>query len=118
VVGVGVPTPSGFGLRPHQSLGETIVPADRYRPSPRDFPARIEPPNYPQGTQIRKVDPQNGRISWKGHIFRIGKPFRGKPVAVRPTPQPGTYNVYYRHHHIRTITLPEVSTMSPNTCPP
>ena len=92
--------------RPHESLGETTVPADRYHPSPRDLPTRIEEPAYPDGTHTRKADTFNGRIRWKGHTYRIGKAFRGRTVGVRPTPQDGTYHVYYRHHHIRTITLP------------
>ncbi len=100
--------------RPHESLGETIVPADRYQPSPRPFPTGIAPVDYPPNWHPRKVD-QTAKLSFQGHTFRIGKPFKGRTVAVAPTPTPGTYHVYYRHHHIRTLDL---STMSPNTCPP
>lgn len=99
--------------RPHESLGETVAPADRYQPSPRPYPERIPPPDYPDGTDIRQVD--HGRISWRGQRWRVGKAFHGKPVAIRPTTTDGQYTVHYRHHQIRTINL---STMSPNTCPP
>jgi len=99
--------------RPHQSLGETVVPADRYQPSPRPYPEHVNPPDYPDGADIRTVD--HGRISWRGHRWRVGKAFHGKPVAIRPTTSDGIYTVYYRHHPIRTINL---STMSPNTRPP
>lgn len=92
--------------RPHDSLGETVVPADRYRPSPRDLPTRIEEPAYPDGTHHRRVDTINGTISWRGHTHRVGRAFRGRTVGIRSTPQEGTYHVYYRHHHIRTITTP------------
>jgi transposase InsO family protein len=99
--------------RPHQSLGETVVPADRYQPSPRPYPDHIEPPHYPDGTDVRTVD--HSRFSWRGHLWRAGRAFHGKQVGVRPTTLEGVHIVYYRHHPIRTINL---STMSPNTCPP
>jgi transposase InsO family protein len=92
--------------RPHQALGETIAPVDRYRPSPRSFPTEIPPPAYPPGTHVRKADDYNGRIRFRGATFRVGKAFRGHHVGIRPTTTPGLYTVHYRHHHIRTITLP------------
>ena len=91
--------------RPHESLGETIVPADRYQPSPRCYPDRIPPPEYPDGTELRTVA-SHARFAFKGHLFRAGKAFRGRTIGIRPTPTDGTYHVYYRHHHLRTITLP------------
>jgi transposase InsO family protein len=100
--------------RPHDSLGETVVPADRYQPSPRPYPETIPPPDYPPGADIRHVD-ASGRFSWRGQRRRAGKAFTGKTVAVQPTTTDGVYTVHYRHHPIRTINL---STISPNTCPP
>lgn len=100
--------------RPHESLGETTVPADRYGPSPRSMPATITEPVYPDHWQLRTVA-DNSRISYQGHLYRMGKPFRGLTVAIAPTPQPGTYNVYYRHRHIKTLDTQQLSAMSPNT---
>jgi len=99
--------------RPHQSLGETVVPADRYQPSPRPYPEHVEPPDYPDGSDIRTVT--HSRFSWRGRRWRAGKAFHGKTIAIRPTTTDGIYTVYYRHHPIRTINL---SPMSPNTCHP
>jgi hypothetical protein len=96
--------------RPHQSLGETTVPADRYQPSPNPMPTTITEPTYPDHWAIRTVSP-NTTISFQGHRYRIGKPFRGRQVAIAPTTLPDTYHVYYRHHQIKTLNL---STMSPN----
>lgn len=99
--------------RPHEALGETTVPADRYQPSPRNLPDRIEPPRYPDHWHLRKVD-SSATISFQGTRYRIGKPFRGRTIALAPTTNPTTYHAHYRHHRIQTL---ELSTMSPNTRP-
>lgn len=99
--------------RPHDSLGPTVVPADRYQPSPRPYPATIPPPDYPDGADIRTVA-THARFSWRGHLWRTGKAFAGKQAAIQPTTTDGQYTVYYRHHPIRTINL-KPSPMSPNT---
>jgi transposase InsO family protein len=96
--------------RPHEALGETIVPGDRYRPSPRSLPATITEVVYPANWHIRKVD-SAARTSFRGYRIRTGKAFRGRYVAIAPTTDPDTFHLYYRHHEIRTINL---STMSPN----
>ena len=73
--------------RPHESLGETIVPADRYAPSPRSLPDTIPDPVYPSNWLIRKVD-SSARVSLNGHRIPVGKPFRGRSIAIAPTPRP------------------------------
>ena len=102
--------------RPHQALGETAVPADRYQPSPRPIPDTITEATYPDHWDIRTVS-TNIRISYRGHLYRIGKPFRGLRVAIAPTTERDIYHVYYRHHHIKTLDTLKVSTMSPNARP-
>lgn len=99
--------------RPHESLGETVVPADRYQASPRAFPDQLPALEYPQSVVVRKVS-DKASISFKGHSYRVGKAFRGLLVGVRPTTTDGVYDVFYRHFHIKTIDL---STMSPNARP-
>ena len=99
--------------RPHQSLGETVVPADRYRPSPRTMPATLPELSFPQGSQVRKVT-ERADISFKGKRIRVGKPFRGLHVGVRPTTTDGVFDIYYRHRKVKTFDL---STISPNARP-
>lgn len=99
--------------RPHQALGETVVPADRYQPSTRSMPAEIPPPDYPAGSIIRTVT-DGGRISFRNTTYRVGRAFIGHRVALRPTTTDGQYQVHYRHHHIRTINL-QLSGTNPNT---
>jgi transposase InsO family protein len=99
--------------RPHQALGETTVPADRYRPSPRSMPDRIDDPAYPDHWELRKVD-SSARAQFHNRRVRTGKAFRGRYVAFAPTTEPDIFHIYWRHHLIRTIDL---STMSPNARP-
>lgn len=50
--------------RPHEALDQA-VPATRYQPSPRPWPRRLPPLEYPGHAEIRRVD-QNGYVSWQG----------------------------------------------------
>jgi len=89
--------------RPHDSLNGA-VPADRYQPSARSMPTRIEPVDYPPGYQTRKVDAA-ARISYQGTLYKIGKAFTGQTVGIIPTTQDGILQIVYRHQPIRTINL-------------
>lgn len=91
--------------RPHDSLGETVVPADRYQASDRPMPTSIAEPQYDTGTDVRKVS-ANGRFSWHKQSLRVGKAFTSRHIGIRPTTTDGQYQILYRHHHIRTISLP------------
>ena len=69
--------------RPHEALG-LEVPANHYQVSPRPLPETLPALEYGPGDQVRKVD-VTGRISFQGQVFRVGKAFRGQPVALRPS---------------------------------
>jgi putative transposase len=49
-------------LRPHEALADE-TPASIYRPSPRPYPARLSPLEYPAHFEIRRVS-RNGGIRW------------------------------------------------------
>lgn len=89
--------------RPHDAL-DGDVPADRYQPSTRSMPARIEPVEYPSHLHVRKVS-QQSRISFQNRKIRIGTAFVGRYVAVAPTDVDGVFDIYYRDQNVRTITL-------------
>src|SRR5262245_13395024 len=89
--------------RPHQAL-RMAVPASRYQVSPRSFPEVLPPIEYGPGDVIRKVQ-VGGKISFQNRDFRIGKAFRGYPVALRPTLQDGIFKVYFCSHQIAEIQL-------------
>jgi transposase InsO family protein len=89
--------------RPHDALG-LAVPADRYCSSPRPFPETLPPIEYGPGDSVRKVD-QNGFISFKNRPWRIGKAFRGQPIALRATIEDGVFSAHYCAHRIAAIDL-------------
>ncbi|HEY0779517.1 MAG TPA: IS481 family transposase [Gemmatirosa sp.] len=48
--------------RPHEALGQ-VTPASRYAPSPRPYPARLAPLEYPAHWEVRRVS-RNGGVRW------------------------------------------------------
>ena len=59
---------------------------------------------YDSDDQVRTVD-VNGRISFMGRPFRVGKAFRGKQVALRPTSTDGVWKVFFSIQLIASIDL-------------
>ena len=89
--------------RPHHAL-ELDTPASRYTISPRSFPQVLSIIEYDSDDQVRTVD-VNGRISFMGRTFRVGKAFRGKQVALRPTSTDGIWTVFFSIQPIASIDL-------------
>ena len=89
--------------RPHHAL-DLDTPASRYTPSLRSFPQALPIIEYDSDDQVRTVD-VNGRISFMGRLFRVGKAFRGKQVALRPTSTDGVWNVFFSIQLIASIDL-------------
>ena len=89
--------------RPHDALG-LEPPGTRYRVSPRVFPDKLPAIEYGPGDAVRKVD-SDGFISLKNRRWRIGKAFRGQPVAVRPTSEDGVFSVHYCAQPIGRLDL-------------
>lgn len=89
--------------RPHQAIGYA-VPADRYRPSCRTFHDAVTPFDYPEGDIIRRVH-AGGRIFLLGRMFRVGRAFHGKDIALRPTGSDGLLQAYFRTTPIATLDL-------------
>jgi len=91
-------------IRPHDALG-LDVPASRYRPSNREYPATLPPIEYASALKVRRVD-VNGRISFQNRSFKISKALAGKPIALQPDPQnDAIQHVYFCHHQVRSIDL-------------
>lgn len=90
-------------VRPHEALGMAL-PASRYQLSHRSFPEQLPPLEYGAIDQVRKVQ-GDGKISFRNREFRVGKAFRGYPVALRPTAEDGLYEIYFATHRILLVDL-------------
>ncbi len=89
--------------RPHDALA-LAVPAARYRPSLRAFPATLPPIAYPSGMAVRQVQ-QGGQLSFQGRTPRVPKAFAGYPVGVQPTATDGVFEVWFCQHRITQLDL-------------
>ena len=89
--------------RPHQALNQA-VPAERFQPSQHSFPEVLPPILYAPDDIVRMVD-MEGRISFRGHAFKISKAFRYQPIAIRPTATDGYFDVFYCHFKVSEIDL-------------
>jgi transposase InsO family protein len=89
--------------RPHEAIGMK-VPASRYRPSDRVFPETLPMIEYGPGDIVRKVQAK-GEIQYRGLVFKVGKAFRGYPIALRPTTEDGRMQVYFCQQCIAQIDL-------------
>jgi transposase InsO family protein len=89
--------------RPHQAL-DMATPSERYLPSRRSFPEALPPIEYGSHDSIRKADAQ-GDISFKNRRIRLGKPFRGEPIALRPAAEDGVFSIHFCTHQIGAIDL-------------
>lgn len=89
--------------RPHEALG-LVVPASRYRVSPRAFPEALPPVEYGPTDLVRKVQ-ADGSISYRQQELRVGKAFRGELVALRHTSRDGVWEVVFCNQRITKIDL-------------
>ena len=79
--------------RPHEAL-ELNTPITRYAVSSRVFPEALPPIEYGCGDTVRRVY-DGGQITLKNREYRVGKAFRGYPVALRSTLRDGVLDVYF-----------------------
>jgi transposase InsO family protein len=89
--------------RPHQAINMQ-VPAERYKPSKRPIPLVLNPIEYSDDAQVRKVR-GNGRISYKGHEYLAGEAFAGHQVEIKPNPLGEQFDIYFDQFKIYTYHL-------------
>ncbi len=87
--------------RPHEAL-DLDTPITRYASSSRSFPESLPSIEYGPGDTVRRVH-DGGLISLKNRAYRVGKAFRGYPVALRPTLCDGILDVYFGTERIGWI---------------
>jgi len=80
--------------RPHEALqGQT--PASRYQPSPRPYPERLPPVEYPGHFLVKKVT-NAGTIRLKHKLLFLANPLRQHPVGLEETDD-GIWSIYFCH---------------------
>ena len=89
--------------RPHQGI-DLATPVERYRLSPRAYAPAATPFEYGPDDQLRRVQ-QGGRFGFMRRQFRVPKAFRGKIIAIRPTPIDGVFDVFFRAEKLSTLDL-------------
>ncbi|MBR5881094.1 MAG: transposase [Clostridia bacterium] len=91
-------------IRPHMALG-LEVPASRYTPSSRQFPARISPWEYPDEFAVRNVK-SSGYITINGQGYFLSEAFGDKQIAFRESSK-GAHliNLYFRQFRIGQIDI-------------
>jgi len=67
--------------RPHASLPNHQPPAQCYAPSPRPYPRRLPPLEYPEATLVRRVQ-GGGAIKWRGHPIFLSINLAGDDVSL------------------------------------
>jgi putative transposase len=70
-------------LRPHEALGMT-PPATHYVASPRPYPRRLPPLDYPAHVELRRVN-SNGVIRWHSELLFLSHVLAGEYVGVEET---------------------------------
>jgi transposase InsO family protein len=83
--------------RPHEAL-EQQPPATRYTPSPRPYPARLLPIEYPAHFELRRVS-RNGGIRWNARWVNVSHVLAQLPVGLEPLAD-GTWNVFFGPVHL------------------
>jgi transposase InsO family protein len=94
-------------LRPHEALADE-TPASVYRPSPRPYPARLPPLEYPGHFEIRRVS-RNGGIRWHKRWVNVSHVLGGEYVGFTEVDD-GEWDLYFGllrlgRFHERTLMI-------------
>jgi putative transposase len=68
--------------RPHQALGQK-TPDSCYEPSPRPYPERIQPAEYPASWPVRRVS-EGGQMRWAHAKVFVAHALEGEAVGLEP----------------------------------
>lgn len=79
-------------LRPHEALADA-TPASRYIPSPRPYPHRLSPLEYPAHYEIRRVS-RNGGIRWHTRWVNVSQTLGGELIGLVEIDD-GEWDVYF-----------------------
>lgn len=88
-------------VRPHEALGMQ-TPASVYEPSPRSYPARVPPLEYPDSMVVRAVH-SKGQFRWKGRqdVF-VSEVLWGERIGLLPRDE-RWYTIYFAHQPLASF---------------
>ena len=84
-------------VRPHEALDQKS-PASANTPSPRPFPKRLPPLEYPDHFEVRKVS-TNGGIRWFHHWVNVSHLLGGEYVGLEEV-QPDVWSLFFGPLHL------------------
>lgn len=84
--------------RPHEALGYD-VPDEHWRPSERQFPARLPQPEYPAWWEIRRVNAAANTMSWRDNVVKVNDALGGEDIAFEPVAD-GVWLVHFYRYPI------------------
>jgi hypothetical protein len=79
-------------VRPHEALDDD-TPASRWTPSPRPFPERIAPPEYPGHVEVRRIS-NGGTFRLHSGQYFLSQALNGEYVGFEEV-QDGVWNIVY-----------------------
>jgi transposase InsO family protein len=79
-------------LRPHEALADT-TPASHYTPSPRPYPPRLPPLEYPAHYEVRRVG-HNGGVRWHCVWVNVSQTLAGEHLGLVEIAD-GEWDVYF-----------------------
>ena len=82
--------------RPHQGL-QLKTPAECYAASPREYPSRIEEPQYPAEYEVRRV--ASGQIRWRVRKVFVGKGLDGERIGLEEIGD-GLWRVWFSFYEL------------------
>ena len=82
--------------RPHQGL-ELRTPRECYQGSPRDYPSRLEEPEYPAAREVRRV--LEVRLRWRRQRVFVGKGLNGERVRLEAIEE-GLWRVWFSFYEL------------------
>lgn len=83
--------------RSHEGIGRK-TPAECYQPSMRTYTGKIEPYDYGDNVDVRKVK-LSGEVKWQGKTYYLSQVLASEPVAFEPYAD-GIWHIYYRFHFL------------------
>lgn len=91
--------------RSHEGIGRK-TPAECYQPSIRTYTGKIEPYDYGDNVDVRKVK-LSGEVKWQGNTYYLSQVLANEPVAFEPYAD-GIWHIYYRFHFLGIFDAKEM----------